>query len=90
MRRRFSVQQNTIVSCCPACGNNTEFWINSQQVSEDCCETWVTCKCGHDPHGIGERLEDTWGGTDEESCRIALSCWNDAIANANPLKVVTL
>ena len=82
MRRRFTVKPNSIVTGCPACGNNTEFWINAERVAEDCCEVWVTCKCGHDPHGSGDRLEDVWGDTDSATCQVALDCWNDAIAAA--------
>jgi len=77
----FKLKENNLVIKCPNCGNNTKFIAHSQQVSEDCCEVWIECKCGYDPTSekIGTRYEDVWGGVHESNVRIAIECWNDAI-----------
>jgi hypothetical protein len=79
----MKLSPNDTVAKCPKCGNNTEFEANSLQVAEDCCEVWVVCACGFDPTSelSGSRYEDTWGGVDNANIRMALDCWNDAIAD---------
>ena len=78
MARRIKIKPNGVEEC-PSCGNNTEFNINSNQVAEDCCEVWATCAiCGHDTPSK-YRLEDVWGGCDDDNCIGAMSCWNDYI-----------
>lgn len=63
---------------CPKCGNTIEFTIHSEQVSEDGCEIWASCKCGHTPASDWkDRIEDVWGGCDDENCIDALEhTWN--------------
>ena len=78
---KFKLKQNSQVESCPECGNNTEFVGHSRQVCEDNCEVWVECKCGYNPTtDSGDRYESVMGGLDEGNLRVALSCWNDAIA----------
>lgn len=79
--RKFQLTENTKVTPCPICGNNTKFTAYSQQIVEDLCEIWVECNCGFDPtkYKTMYRLEDIWGGTDNGNVRGALDCWNDAI-----------
>lgn len=82
MPRKVSIKPNDKVPACPKCGNATHFTVHSQQVAEDCCEVWAVCKCGFDPteNNNGHRLEDVWGGTDDDNCinAIAIS-WTDGI-----------
>lgn len=78
---KFTISDRASVERCPECGNRTRFTGHSEQVAEDCCEVWVTCVCGLDPHGRGERLEDVWGGLTRENLLDALRCWNDAVMN---------
>jgi len=76
---RFNLPNNVdAVKPCPKCGQKTQFVAKSQQVTEDGCEVWVECICGHDPHEFNERLESVMGGCDEDNIRMALDCWNDA------------
>ena len=67
---------------CPKCKNTSKFKAFSSQVGMDSCEVWVKCgECGFDPtaeHTL-HRYEDTFGGTDNGNCLVALECWNDAI-----------
>lgn len=79
--RRFELLCGNITKC-PKCRNNNKFKAHSSQVEEDICEVWVECdKCGFDPTAehITYRFEDTFGGTNDRNCIIALDCWNDAI-----------
>lgn len=87
-QKKFNLNENTQIEPCPKCGNNTEFTAHSQQVSEDCCEIWVQCKCGHDPSSeiYGSRMEDVWGSLGKEEIICALDCtWNELILS-DPLK----
>jgi len=87
--RRFELNKNTQVEPCPQCGQNEIFEGHSQQVAEDCCEVWVICKCGYDPtaHNTDYRMEDVWGGTDNNNMMAALSCsWNEPINEIKLLK----
>ena len=82
MPKTFIAEANDEITPCPKCGNNTEFIAHSTQVAVDSCEVWVVCKCGYDPtefNGLYQ-YEDVGGGTDDGNCRVALDCWNDAIA----------
>lgn len=89
MPRKVKYKENSYIEPCPKCSNNTEFTIHSQQVQEDCCEIWAVCKCGYDPthyeeHGSGNRVEDVWGGTDDDNCQDAIRfAWNDTLREAN-------
>jgi hypothetical protein len=81
-KKRFQVKENKVIEKCPNCGNNTDFFAHSQQVCEDGCEIWISCKCGFDPTAgsIGYRMEDVWGSLGEGEIRAALSCcWNEII-----------
>lgn len=82
--RKFKLAKGGQVTACPRCGNDIEFIARSEQVAEDCCDTWVECTCGYDPtHGkVGHRYEDVWGGCDTENITMALSVWNDEMATA--------
>jgi hypothetical protein len=82
MMRKVQLRENSIVTACPQCGNNTVFTAHSERCMEDCCNVWVECKCGYDPtaENTGLRFEDVWGGTDNNRVRVALDCWNEAIA----------
>lgn len=66
---QYSIKPNPKVPPCPKCGNNTHFTCRAEQVSEDMCEVWVTCKCRHDAtNGDGfKRLEDVWGDVGQDS-----------------------
>lgn len=76
--RRVNVARGPIEPC-PKCRNQCHFVIHSEQVAEDCCEVWAQCgQCDHEPPS-DERLEDVWGGCDDDNCRAALSCWNDSM-----------
>jgi hypothetical protein len=81
-RRKVRFKEGDYIKKCPKCGNNTDFTVKSDYCAEDCCEIWVECKCGYDPtsekHSL--RLEDVWGGVDDDNCRYAIEVsWNDAI-----------
>lgn len=82
-KRRFKLQDNDQVTHCPKCSNNTVFTAFSDQVSEDGCEVWVVCKCSYDPTLLNtlHRYESVMGGVDDDNIHMALSCWNDAIAD---------
>ncbi len=69
------------VEPCPLCKNNTHFIARSMQSSEDSCEVWVECQCGHDPtlDVIGSRLESVWGILDKGSVGACLSTWSALI-----------
>ena len=82
--RQIKYKSNTSIAICPKCGNNTEFTIRSEQVSEDCCDIWAICKCGYDPTegDTGNRVEDTWGGVDDGNCQLAICyAWSETIVN---------
>lgn len=67
-----------------SCGNINEFNAYSQQVSEDCCEVWITCyACGYDPteNSFGERFESMMGGTEDSNVLNAISVWNDLVCS---------
>ena len=81
--RAITLRQNTEITPCPKCGNNTRFKARSQQVAEDGCEIWVECRCGFDPTAgnTDQRVEDVWGSLDQATVRAALYySWNDPIA----------
>lgn len=71
------------VEPCPKCGNLTKFTAHAQQVAEDCCEVWIVCQCGHDPHDRDDRLEDIWGSLDRDTIINAIGCWNDAVKKSS-------
>lgn len=86
--RKIKMKESSEIEPCPKCGNKLYFTIRSQRVAEDCCEVWAECKCCFDPTslenlGSGYRLEDVWGGTDDDNCIGAVNCWNDAIVDYN-------
>ena len=84
MPRNITLKENNRITPCPQCNNNTDFICHSEQVAEDACNVWVVCKCGFDPTAddTGSRLEDVWGGCDNDNAFAALMCWNDAIADS--------
>jgi hypothetical protein len=77
--RKFTVRQGATIEPCPACGQKTSFTAHSVQSSEDCCDVWIVCECGHDPHGTGDRLESVMGALDEGNVGMAIDCWNMAV-----------
>ena len=82
MARNIEYKPNKYIKPCPKCGNNTKFKIHSQQVAEDCCDIWAECTCGYDPTAENtlNRLEDVWGGTDDDQCKDAIVfTWNDIL-----------
>lgn len=78
-KRQVQFKAVSKIEPCPKCGNKVDFTIHSEQFAEEYCEVWAVCKCGH-THDSGDRLEDVWGGCDDENVRAAMSCWNDAMA----------
>ena len=84
--RVVRLRENTRITHCPKCGNNTIFKAFSSQCAEDACEVWVECECGYDPtFGRSEyRFEDVRGGTSPDNVEIALGVWNDLIADLAP------
>lgn len=80
MKRHFKLSGGDVTPC-PKCQNINEFTIQSEQCAEDCCEVWMTCKCGFDPteRDTSYRYEDVWGSTDDGMIPVVMSCWNDAI-----------
>lgn len=85
MGLEYHLKDNNLVVKCPKCGNNTIFKAHSQQMSEDCCEVWVECKCGYDPTAEKNRcrFEDVYGGVYEDNVRVALECWNETILSCS-------
>lgn len=83
MERKVQLKENSIVTVCPKCGNNTKFTVRAERCAEDCCDVWIECVCGYDPTADKTlyRLEDVWGSVDEGNVRVALDCWNDAITS---------
>jgi len=82
--RQIQLKPNTQVTLCPMCGNNTHFTLKAEQCAEDLCETFVVCKCGHEPTSeTGDRYENVWGDMDNGAASVALECWNDALAASN-------
>jgi hypothetical protein len=74
-----------LVKPCPRCRQETEFVAKSSQCAEDCCEVWIECKCGFDPHALGEKLEDVWGSLDKQTILEAIDCWNAAAIHSKPI-----
>lgn len=84
MPRKISVKNPDQMQKCPKCGNQKDFVIYGDQVSEDCCNIWATCICGFDPteDDTGHRIEDTWGGCSDANCIDALHyTWNELLEN---------
>lgn len=78
-KRTFRHKTGEGIEPCPKCSNRQEFVGHSMQVSEDCCEVWISCKCGFEP-GPGHRMEDVWGSLDTGTLSCALqNCWNQGI-----------
>lgn len=79
--RLVTLKPNTTVPVCPKCGNNTAFKCYSQQVCEDGCELWCTCKCGYTPIKSSlEHVEDVMGGLCDSNCIDAIRfTWSDLI-----------
>lgn len=73
--RKIKIKENESIPACPKCGNRTEFVVKSQQVMEDGCEIWAECKCGYDATegDWKERIEDVWGGVDDNNCLDAIN-----------------
>ena len=76
--RNIKFRENSKVTPCPKCGNNTRFKAHSAQVGEDVCEVWLECKCGHQPPSEFS-FEDVMGGTHDANVMMAVDCWNDAM-----------
>lgn len=77
--KEFSITGGNVPAC-PACGNRQYFRAHSDQVAEDYCDVWVTCRCGHDltADKFGLRMEDVWGVLDRDTIAAALRCtWID-------------
>lgn len=70
MKRKFQLKPGHVVPC-PRCGNTEVFFANSQQVAEDCCETWISCKCGHAPES-SDRRECVWGDISKEALPVLM------------------
>jgi hypothetical protein len=85
-KRAVKFKEGSIIEPCPKCGNKLEFIARSEQVCEDCCEVWIECKCGYDPFTDGNRLDDVWGGVDDDNVKWAINEWNELITS---LPVVT-
>ena len=82
MERKFNLKENTKVTPCPKCGNNTHFTLRADRCAEDLCETFVSCKCGYEATGSGgDRYENVWGEMDNSAALVALDCWNEALAD---------
>ncbi|MBP2290740.1 hypothetical protein [Azospirillum rugosum] len=71
----FTIKAGSVPAC-PKCGNQQHFRAHSERVAEDCCEVWVTCRCGHDltQDDNSERMEDVWGALDRETIINAMRC----------------
>jgi len=83
-KRKVKFKSGNYIQKCPKCGNNTDFTIISDYCAEDCCEIWAECKCGYDPVDDipGSRLEDVWGGVNDDNCKAAIEVsWNEALLN---------
>lgn len=80
-QKNFTIKKPEDHEACPKCGNGTEFVARSQQVSEDCCDIWIQCKCGYDPTAESSmhRVEDVWGTLDEGTILTALDVWDELI-----------
>jgi predicted RNA-binding Zn-ribbon protein involved in translation (DUF1610 family) len=86
--RKVKFKESSVIEPCPKCGNKLEFLARSEQVCEDGCEVWIVCKCGHDPFGDGDRLDDVWGGCRDENVLWAINEWNELISEQNPDKKI--
>lgn len=81
-KRAFQLKSADVAEPCPKCGNRQNFVARAAQVAEDCCDVWVTCRCGFDATAEkgAYRLEDVWGSLDPETISMALECsWNDVV-----------
>jgi hypothetical protein len=65
MKREFRIKPNHVTPC-PECGNTEEFFAHSERCAEDCCETWISCKCGHAPPSE-HRRECVFGDISKEA-----------------------
>jgi len=82
MARTVRFKPHSDIEPCPKCGNKEHFKIHSQQVAEDYCNIWASCKCGFCPteNNTDSRIEDVWGGTDDNNCYDAMTfTWNDVL-----------
>ena len=82
-KRAFRVTKSGIATPCPKCGNDRDFVARSRQVSEDCCECWVECKCGYDPTAddTNKRVEDVWGDVSRDVIPGLLrSAWDQVLS----------
>lgn len=71
--RVVKIKQSEKVPACPKCGNKTEFKCYSEQVCEDGCEIWCTCKCDYTPMKSNmDHVEDVMGGLDDDNCLDAI------------------
>jgi hypothetical protein len=86
--RKFKIAPDNPYLPCPKCGNKEEFYAHSQQVCEDGCEIWVSCrKCGYDPFHDYENIEgctgycveDVWGSIEPATISMALDSWDELI-----------
>lgn len=79
------LHDNTIVTPCPECGNNTKYHASTETHSEEgqkVTDVFVACVCGYDPTFFmlpRHRLVD--GDSDETSVERALEKWNQAISD---------
>ena len=90
--RRFKIAPSESCQSCPKCGNKTDFLAHSNQVAEDCCEIWISCRtCGYDPfhdyehieNCTGYCIEDIWGEINISTISMALDSWNELITFIN-------
>lgn len=81
--RKVTLNKKSQAEPCPKCSNETVFVIKSQQVAEDSCDIWAECECGYDPtfEKVGSRVEDVWGGVDNENASMAIQNWNELLIN---------
>lgn len=77
--RNVKFKEGSVITPCPKCGNKLEFKARSERVCEDGCEIWIECKCGYNPFGSGDALEDVWGGCDDDNVMWAIGQWNELL-----------
>jgi len=82
-RRKVFLKGKGQAEKCPKCGNENVFVIKSEQVCEDSCDIWCECECGFDPtfNKVGSRVEDVWGGVDDQNACAAIQNWNELLAS---------
>ncbi len=70
MRRKFQLKPGHVTAC-PQCGNTETFIAVAERCAEDCCETWIECKCGHAPPSE-HRRECVCGDVSREAIQVLM------------------